>query len=231
MSNLIIKDSGNNELPYERLASYGAQSLTDSELLAILLRTGTSGCNVLEVANSLLGGRYASDGIAMLLRVTYEELIEIKGIGKVKAIQILALSELIKRVWRSESGNGCSLDSAEGCALYYTQEMRHLEREELRIAFLDLRFRLISDLMISRGTIDSSLVSVRDILIEALRRRAVNIILIHNHPTGSPAPSIADIEVTDKVKAGCTSVGISLIDHIIIGGNDYYSFREHGNIV
>ena len=231
MSSLLIKEKGYEKLPYEKFSSMGPSALTDSELLAIMLRTGTKGQDVLSLAAYLLNEKYSSDGLSMLLHVTYEELIDIKGIGKVKAIQILALSELVKRVWRSETGGRVTFAEAGICAQYYTQEMRYLEREELRVAFLDIKFRMLSDIMISRGTIDSSLVSVREILIEALRRRAVSIILIHNHPSGSPTPSAADMDVTAKVRSGCEAVGIRLTDHIIIGSSGFYSFREHGNIL
>ena len=108
------------------------------------------------------------------------------------------------------------------------QEMRHLKQEELRIAFLDTRQRLISDSVITVGTVNSALISVREVLIAALKNNAVNIIMLHNHPSGNPTPSEDDINVTNLVNKGCRYVGINLNDHIIIGDNKYYSFKEQG---
>ena len=110
------------------------------------------------------------------------------------------------------------------------QDMRHLEQEELRLAYLDTRQKLISDSVITIGTVNASLISVREVLIDTLKHQAVNIIMIHNHPSGNPSPSSDDKKVTKIVANGCKSVGIYLNDHIIIDDNTYYSFREQGNL-
>lgn len=218
-------------MPYERCMRFGAESLTDTELLAVMLRTGTKGADVMEVSDAILSSTYSYEGIGSILHLCYEDLMNINGIGAIKAIQILCLSEFCKRLWKTQAvGETKVLNSPSACAKYYQLDMKFLEREVLKVAFLDLRKRIISDMTLTQGTVNSSLISVREILIEALRHRAVSIIMVHNHPTGDPYPSSCDIEVTDNVKNGCEAVGIKLEDHIIIGQNKYYSFRERDNL-
>ncbi len=229
MDTLSIRDREPGERPYERCVQRGPSSLTDAELLAVLLRTGTREKDVMGLASQLLSGQNRGDGLAFVLHMSYEELTAIRGIGKVKAVQLLCLGELCRRLWRQEV---CTTQrrfaDPAACAAYYLQEMKFLEREELRAAFLDLRFRLLGDCVLSRGTVDASLVSVREILIEALRHRAVGLLLVHNHPSGCTDPSEDDVRVTESVRLGCAAAGLRLQDHIIIGENSYYSFREHG---
>jgi len=217
--------------PYEKAETAGFAALTDAELLAILLRTGTKDMDVLTLAARLLdiGGR--NEGLAGLMRCSVEEFRELDGIGRVKAIQLSALGELVKRIWRrGVTGDMPAFRTPEDCAHYYMQDMRHLEQEELRAAYLDTRLRLISEALLTKGTVNSSPVSVREIMIGALRRRAVSMLLVHNHPSGDPSPSDQDIQVTEQVKSAGELVGIPLFDHIIIGDNTYYSFREWGSL-
>lgn len=228
---LLFRDSRNDSLPYERCMKSGPESLSDVELLAVLLRTGTKERDVLSLSTDILSRDYLHDGISALLHMTYEELLGIKGIGKVKATQIICLLEMCKRIWRSTAGSDNPIFSnPETIASYYNSELRFLEREKLKLVFLDQRKRLISDMNMTTGTINSSLVNVREILIESLRRRAVGIVILHNHPGGISDPSVEDIEITDKLKEGCNAIGIKLFDHIIIGESDYYSFSER-NII
>ena len=146
-----------------------------------------------------------------LLGQTYESLLTVKGIGKVKAVQIVCLAELANRLWRSKNQTvSVAFLNPEIAASYYMQEMRRLNREELRLAFLDTRQCLIKDMTVSIGTVNASLVSVREILIEALRHKAVNLLMLHNHPSGNPSPSPEDRLVTRTVKSGCEYVGNSL---------------------
>jgi len=226
-----MKDRREEERPYERCLRYGESSLTDAELLAILLRTGTRDKDVLSLANDLIHGKDADLGICSLLHYTYDELIRKKGIGKVKAVQILALKELLKRLWKSSPGTDrVKLSSTEACADYYLQDLRHLEKEEVRVAFLDMQYRLIADCLMTRGTADMSLISVRDILEAALKHHAEYVLLLHNHPYSSELPSDEDRTVTEMVNKGCKAIGIKLIDHIIIGERGFFSFKERGFI-
>lgn len=218
------------ELPYEKFLDLGARSLTDSELLAILLRTGTKDLDVLSLAKEVLNMGDINEGILNLYNITYSELLKIKGIGKVKAIQILAMLEFSKRLWRSSKSNKFIFDTPMSVSDYYMQDMRNLKREEVHLAILDTRQRLMLDLLISRGTVNSSIFSVRDVLIESLKHGAVNIIIVHNHPSGNPKPSKEDISITNELRKACYLIGIRLNDHIIIGDNRYYSFREQGEL-
>lgn len=223
-----IKDIPLDERPYERCLKLGVKSLTDAELLAIILRSGTKDVSSVELAAMLINN-HPQKGLKSIMHSTYEEYRKIKGIGKVKAIQLLCIGELSHRIWKQETLDNLEIfNSPKVCAGYYMQEMRHLKQEELRIAFLDTRQRLISDSVITVGTVNSALISVREILIAALKNNAVNIIMLHNHPSGNPTPSEDDINVTNLVNKGCRYVGINLNDHIIIGDNKYYSFKEQG---
>jgi len=231
MENIYVKmkDRCEEDRPYEKCVKYGTAVLTDAELLAILLRTGTREKDVLTLSRELLNGPRARQGLSSILHYSMDELTGIKGIGQVKAVQILALKELVDRIWKSSISNGrTEFSNTEICASYYTQELRHLEKEEVKIAYLDNRYRLITDCVMTRGTSDMSLVSVRDILESALKCHAECILMLHNHPYGSELPSDADHNVTKLVQEGCKAIGIRLLDHIIIGEHSYYSFRERG---
>ena len=226
-----IKDRREDERPYEKCLDNGPQVLTDVELLAVILRSGTRDMDVLTLSSILINGDRAHEGISSILHYTFEELTGIKGIGPVKAIQIMCLGELVQRIWKSTiSGNMVSLSTPEACAAYFAQSMRYLEKEELKTAYLDQRNRLIYECVMTRGTCDSSLVSVRDILEAAFKHHACRILLVHNHPYTAALPSDDDHEVTRQVAAGAKTVGMKLVDHIIIGDNNYYSFKEKGFI-
>ena len=226
-----LKSIPENERPYEKAVRNGISVLSDSELLAVLLRTGTPSADVLTLSSEVLdlGGR--GEGLSGLLHYSYEEYLSCSGIGGVKAVQLLAIGELARRIWRRDAEKRIGKFSDPGeCARYYMQDLRHLEQEELRAVFLDTRMGLGRDRVITRGTVNASLVSVREIMIEALRHRAVNLILVHNHPSGDPSPSEEDTVVTEKVAEAGELVGITLSDHIIIGDNTYYSFKEWGKL-
>lgn len=226
-----IKEMPLEQRPYDRAVEYGVDSLTDAELLAVLLITGTKDVNVVNLAYNIMEGDGEGFGIHNIFHHNMDRLLSIKGIGKVKAVQILALGEFCKRAWtRKNTIRRISFSSPNVVANYYKESIRHLEVEELRIVFLDTRQRPISDMVVSVGTVNASLVSVREILIESLRHLAVNVILIHNHPSGDPSPSKADIDVTKDINKALDSVGIELVDHIVIGDNCYYSFKEQGII-
>ena len=225
-----IKEMPYDERPYERCNRCGPQALTDAELIAIMLRSGTDKHSVLDIAYSVLGMN-GNNGISNLLYYTLDEYMSNSGIGKIKATQLVCMAEISKRIWRDEiRKKQVSFHKSSCCAAYYMQELRFLGQEELRAVFLDTRHRMIRDAIISRGTVDSSLVSIRDILIASLKASAVSIILIHNHPSGDPTPSSQDIKVTEAVSEGCRRIGIKLLDHIIIGDNSYYSFKEWDKI-
>lgn len=214
------------EKPYDRFLKAGPEALTDTELLAIIIRTGHKGANATAIAREVLE-KAGSYGIAGLCHMSVDELMEIKGIGEVKAVKIKCIAELSSRIAKSKRGNKILFQTPGEAASYYMEQLRHLEKEECLCVFLDGAMGLIKDLIISVGTVNASLFFEREIFMEALAAKAVHIMLLHNHPSGSEKPSRQDIAMTKRLAAASKLMDIPLIDHIIIGDNCYYSFREH----
>ena len=145
-----------------------------------------------------------------------------------KAIQILCLSELAKRMARSAAVESLDFSQPDTIAKYYMEDMRHREKEILKLLLLNTRARLIGEINVSTGTVDTALVSPRELFMEALQRNAVSIILLHNHPSGDPTPSLADVQITRRIYEAGALIGIELLDHIIIGDNCFVSMKEKG---
>lgn len=225
---VTIKEMLEEERPYEKCYSHGAGVLSDAELLAVLLRTGTQGMNSLELARTLLHPEDREEGVLNIHHLTFEKLKTIKGIGDVKAIQILCLSELAKRLAKASAKEGLMFQLPATVAEYYMEEMRHQKQEHMKLLMLNTKSKLIGETNISKGTVNSTVVSPRELFIEALEKNAVSIIMLHNHPSGDPAPSQSDILLTQRVKDAGDLIGIELLDHIIIGNNCYVSFAEQG---
>ena len=216
------------ERPYEKCEQYGAENLTDAELLAVLLRTGTKGENSLQLAKRILHPDFAQEGILNIHQWSMEQLLEIKGIGSVKAIQILCLSELAKRLSKAEAQSGLNFSAPETIAQYYMEDMRHRKKEEMKLLLLNSKTKLIGESELSLGTVNTTLVSPREVFVEALRRNAVAVILLHNHPSGDPTPSKQDVLITRRVTEAGRLIGVELLDHIIIGDNCFISLRDKG---
>ena len=227
-NNFIMKELPETEKPYEKCAKYGAEYLSDADLIAVLIRTGTRGATSVELANQLLSKNQG--GILNLYRMTFEELKQIPGIGKVKAIQLKCMAELSKRLAMTRRRQSFSLTDASSVAAYYMEQFRHEEKENLLVAMFDAKCSLLGDKVISVGTVNASLISPREIFLAALNQKAVQIVLLHNHPSGQPFPSNQDKISTEMIKKCGDLLGIRLADHIIIGDNMYYSFREKGLI-
>lgn len=225
-----IKMLPKEERPYEKCLSYGTEAMTDVELLAVILRTGVKGCNVKELAVKMLKNEKGDIHILSLVHLSFEQLLKINGIGKVKAIQILCILELAKRISRTRFDNFTKYNNSEIIAGFYMEKLRHLEQECMYVMFLDTKCKLIKDKLLTSGTINQSLVSPREIFIEALNCNCVNIVLVHNHPSGDPMPSQDDIKSTARVKEAGKIIGIRLLDHIIIGDNAYFSLKEVNQI-
>ena len=222
----MINEMKKEERPYEKCLEHGAVSLSDTELLAVLLRTGAKGLDVLELSNYILGSNCGDDGLLNIHNLTLEQLQSIKGIGTVKAVQILCLSELAKRLAKASAKDGLVFPLPSSIANYYMEEMRHQKQETMKLLMLNTKSKLLGETDISKGTVNASLVSPRELFIEALNKQAVSIILLHNHPSGDPTPSKTDILLTKRVQEAGELVGIELLDHIIIGDNCYISFAE-----
>lgn len=216
------------ERPYEKCERFGAGSLTDIELLAVLLRTGTKGESALDLGQEafLSRRRYTATSQSPSSKLDKEELLKISGIGRVKAIQILCLCELSKRMSQLSAREDLDFSRPDTIAAYYMEDMRYYRQEHLKLLMLNTRSRLIGESEISRGTVNMSVISPRELFIEALQKNAVYIILLHNHPSGDPMPSREDILVTQRIREGGSLLGIELLDHIIIGDNCYVSLAE-----
>ena len=224
--NCILKDLPESERPYEKCKKYGEGALSDAELLAVIMRTGTLGMNSLELARQVLIACGQGNSIAGLERLDTKELMEIRGIGFVKAVQLKCLCEFSRRLWRARRSEKQKIVTPSECANYYMEELRHLDHEEAYIMMLDNKCGFLGDYRLSKGTINAAIVSTRDIFITALKKGAVSIILVHNHPSGDPTPSSADIKLAEKVAEAGKIMDIALNDSIIIGDGKYISLKE-----
>lgn len=222
-----MKEMLENERPYEKCERFGAGSLSDAELLAVLLRTGTRGENALELAKRILY-TIGDEGILSIHHYSMEQLKEIKGVGRVKAVQIACISELAKRLAKAKACDLLEFTCPSSIAQYYMEDMRHERQEIMKLLMLNSKSRLIGEKDISRGTVNASLITPRELFIEALQKQAVSIIILHNHPSGDPTPSREDIYITARIREAGKLIGIELLDHIIIGNNCYTSFSEKG---
>ena len=224
-----FKDIPIMERPRERLVMYGVGSLTNEELLMILLKTGTKNCSVKEVSLNLLN--YCS-GINNLKNMTLNKLIKIKGIGKVKAIELVAIIELAKRM--NEEVDVSSLiycTNPVNIIKYFNYLFKGKMQEEFYVIYLDNKKKYIDKMKLFMGSINSTTTHPREIFKEAYLLSASFIVCIHNHPSGDASPSNEDILFTKKLKSIADMHGIFLVDHIIIGNNNYYSFYEDNNVL
>jgi len=223
-----VKELPVSERPYEKCERYGAASLSDAELLAVIIRTGTKEEHSVDLAKRVLRHSPIHQGIIGIYHHTMEELTRIKGIGKVKAIQLLCVAELSKRLSKANMADSMMFDRPATIADYLMEEMRHEQREKVMLLMFDTKGRLLKEKVISIGTINTSMLSPREIFLEAVRGEAVSIVLIHNHPSGDPTPSGEDVAITKRIREAGNFINIPLIDHIIIGDNRYVSFKEGG---
>lgn len=223
-----FKELPNTEKPRERLVNKGKESLSNEELLSIILKTGTKDKSVKEVSYELLN---LVKDIRNLKDVSINTLTNIKGIGKVKAIELLAVIELGKRIYEEVNDNDLiSCTSPVNIINYFNYLFKDKKQEEFYVIFLDNKKKYISKKLLFVGSINYSIVHPREIFKEAYLYSASSIICIHNHPSGDPYPSKEDDNITIKIKEIGLIHGISLIDHIIIGKNNYYSYYENKKI-
>ena len=211
--------------PYEKAEMMGVEALDDAELLAMILRTGTAGEGATSLARRLLkehGGR-----IGALKTYSKEELMQFPGIGPVKALQILSVVELSQRFSRAAAQKR-DMSSPASCAEFFMEEMCSYEQEVVKAVYLDGASRFIKAVNISVGAVNETLVPAREVFINALKARAVFMILMHNHPSGDPEPSQADIQTTFRIRDAGKLTGILLLDHLVIGDHCYVSLHERG---
>lgn len=220
-----MRDLPKEERPRERLIRHGAERLANKELIAILLRTGTHRKSALGLAEKLLA-RF--DSLRGLADASYEELLEIDGVGPAKATDILAAFELAKRLADSQMEFHGVVNSPQDAAQMVLRELSLEDREHFMIIMLNTKHRVIAKKVISIGHLNASLVHPREMFKEAIRRSSAAVILVHNHPSGDLTPSKDDLATTERLKEVGEILGIEVLDHIIVGDNRYLSFREQG---
>lgn len=210
-------------MPREKLLTHGAAALTDAELLAIFLRTGTKAVPVLTLAESVL---MVFGSLRQLLNADINEFCKIYGLGKTKYIQLQASKEMTKRYLAQQMAFSEMIQAPYMAIMYFQTELEEEEREVFMVLFLDNQNRLIYKEKMFFGTINQTAVHPREIIKQALKYNAAAIIVAHNHPSGSCVPSEADRHLTNKIEMACELVDIRFVDHIIVGKGDYFSFAE-----
>ena len=223
--NKTIKELPASERPYEKFLSLGASGLSDADLLAIIIKTGTKDKSAVDIAQEMLSGRHGN--LLNLYEMSYDELIQVSGIGQIKAIQLKAVAELSMRISKAKRARSIRMNTPVTIADYYMEQMRHLQQEVVICAYFDVKSRFLGDKFISKGSLSSSVVDISSVMRTALEKNASKIVLLHNHPSGDCTPSKDDIAVTDRLAEGSRIFSIELCDHIIIGDNEYYSFYEN----
>jgi DNA repair protein RadC len=227
-----LREMAVGERPQERLEKYGAGALSDTELLAMILRSGTHGHDVMTLAERLIGEAGSLAGLTTWRDADFRKL---KGIGHVKALQLLAVMEIAKRVLLQHAGETPLLNRAELVRQYLQPVVAGLEVEKFFVLCLNRKNRLIKRVEVSSGTATAALAHPREVFRTAIRESAAAVICAHNHPSGDPAPSAPDVQVTSLLREAARAVDISLLDHVILGrpgsdplGKGYFSFREAG---
>lgn len=221
--NRSVKDMLPDEQPREKLMRYGADALSDSELLAILLRTGTKKLNVIETAKALLKH---FNGLHTLVRKDWQSLKVIPGIAEVKAITLEAAFELARRMQVAALGEEIKITSPEDVNAYFAPKLRHLTKETFLVGFLDNTKKLTDFGKVSSGGKTATIVDTAEVMRQAVLNEANSIILIHNHPSGNKKASTADIQLTKRIAECGKLFGIPVEDHVIIAGHDFISLRN-----
>ena len=220
-----LKELPISERPYEKLELYGSEKLTNAELLAIIIKTGTREETAIQLAQRVLklNERNTTDDLTYLEDLTICELMKIKGIGKVKAIQLLSVIELAKRINKPIHTKEIKIKNTIDIVKLLMNELRNEKREKVKLVLLNTKNIIIKIKDISYGGSNFAYIDPKDILYEAIKLQAPKIILVHNHPSGDTSPSKADYNMTDRIFESAELMGIKLLDHIIIGNNKYES--------
>lgn len=224
---LLFSDVPVHERPRERMLKSGARALSNQELLAILLRSGTKNESVLQLSQRVLS---TFDGLVLLKDAAIEELCSINGIGEVKAIELSAAIELGRRIHCMKTEERYVIRSPEDVSNYVMEDMRFLTQEHFDCLYLNTKNQVIHRQTIFIGSLNASIVHPREVFKEAFRRSAASLICLHNHPSGDPTPSREDIEVTKRLHESGKVLGIDVLDHIIIGDQKFVSLKEQGYV-
>lgn len=219
-----MKELPDCERPYEKLEIYGAKKLSNAELLAIIIKTGTKKASALNLAQEILAlnNQKSENNLTFLGELTINELTSIKGIGKVKALQILAITELSKRMLVPIKTTQQKIKTTEDIAKIFMSEMANEEREIAKIVILNSKNVILKIMDLSIGGTNYAVLEPKIVLAEAVKMQAPKIILVHNHPSGDPTPSEQDFRTTDRIYEAASIMGIDLLDHVVIGKNNKY---------
>ena len=223
--NIKMKELPISERPYEKLETYGAETLTNSELLAIIIKSGTKDYTAVNLAQRVLMLNEGTDkeDLSFLQDISITDFMKIKGIGKVKAIQLLAVCELAKRMNKPINREKIKINNSNDVAKLLMNELRYENREKVKLVLLNTKNIIMKIKDISYGGTNFAMIEPKEILNEAIRTGAPKMILVHNHPSGDVTPSKADFNITDKIYEASELLGIQFLDHIIIGNNKYES--------
>ncbi|WP_284637885.1 RadC family protein [Paenibacillus silviterrae] len=223
--NMTLRDVPNEERPRERMIQYGAAALNNAELLAILLRTGTIQESAVHLGQRLLA---QSGGLRSLSDLSLQQLMEIKGIGATKALQIMAGIELGRRMARTTLEETVTIRSPQDVAKLLMEELRYLNKEHFVCLFLNTKNHVIGQETLSMGSLNASIVHPREVFRAAIKRSSASIVCAHNHPSGDPTPSQEDIQLTRRLVEAGEVIGIDVLDHIVIGDHKFVSLKELG---
>lgn len=230
--NIKMKELPISERPYEKLKMYGAETLTNSELLAIIIKNGTKEKSAVDLAKEILKLNESNEkeDLSFLQDISISEFMKIKGIGEIKAIQLLAVCELVKRINKPINKENIKIKDSKDVAKLLMNELRYEKREKVKLILLNSKNIILKIKDISYGGTNFAMIEPKEILSEAIKLQAPKIILVHNHPSGDVTPSKADFNMTDKIYDAAQIIGVQLLDHIIIGDNKFESIlgiKEH----
>lgn len=229
MERLRMKDMPVEDRPYEKLEKSGAENLTDAELLAVIIRTGSRNDTSLDLTRRIINRYSDGKGLGYLKKASISQLCEIKGVGRVKAIQIKAAVELGARLSKPPLVNGkVKISSPDDIGSMYMEKFRQSSREYFIVLVLNTRNEVIKELNISIGSLSETVVHPREVFSEVIKQPAAAVILMHNHPSGDSSPSKNDKQTTNRLADAGKILGIKILDHVIIGDGNIFSFKENG---
>jgi DNA repair protein RadC len=223
--NFLLRDVPHEERPRERMQQFGAQALSNAELLAILLRTGTYAESAVRLAQKVL---IEAGSLRNLVDMSMDQLMTIKGIGSAKALQIQASIELGRRLARTSMSDTITIRSPQDVSTYLMEDLRYLQKEHFVCLFLNTKNHVIGQETLSMGSLNASIVHPREVFRAAIKRSSASIICVHNHPSGDPTPSPEDIQMTARLVEAGQIIGIEVLDHIILGDQNFISLKEKG---
>jgi DNA repair protein RadC len=223
--NFLLRDVPHEERPRERMQQFGAQALSNAELLAILLRTGTYAESAVRLAQKVL---IEAGSLRNLVDMSTDQLMTIKGIGSAKALQIQASIELGRRLARTSMSDTITIRSPQDVSTYLMEDLRYLQKEHFVCLFLNTKNHVIGQETLSMGSLNASIVHPREVFRAAIKRSSASIICVHNHPSGDPTPSPEDIQMTARLVEAGQIIGIEVLDHIILGDQNFVSLKEKG---